>query len=57
MKTNILTTQILQQKFVNNILFVIEIKALDLKKTILSSTIKLTLLYRKTELELKRIKF
>lgn len=32
MKTNIVTTQILQQKFVNNILFVIEIKALDLKK-------------------------
>lgn len=32
MKTNILTTQILQQKFVNNIFFVIEIKALDLKK-------------------------
>lgn len=32
MKTNILTTQILQQTFVNNILFVIEIKALDLKK-------------------------
>lgn len=57
MKTNILTTQILQQKFVNNILFVIEIKALDLKKNNLSSTIKLTLLYRKTELELKRIKF
>lgn len=57
MKTNIITTQILQQKFVNNILFVIEIKALDLKKNNLSSTIKLTLLYRKTELELKRIKF
>lgn len=57
MKTNILTTQILQQKFVNNILFVIEIKALDLKKNNLSSTIKLTLLYRKTKLELKRIKF
>lgn len=56
MKTNILTTQILQQTFVNNILFVIEIKALDLKNN-LSSTIKLTLLYRKTELELKRIKF
>lgn len=57
MKTNIITTQILQEKFVNNILFVIEIKALDLKKNNLSSTIKLTLLYRKTELELKRIKF